>query len=151
MPTYIAMLKWTPQGLQNIKNGPPSRLDAARKGFEATGVKMKEFYIGYGPVRHDCRSGCCGRRCSSQSDPGRNIARAYHVRELAARLPKTSIDRSSPDWPERRILRTPVKDEGGPGHGGARWEWSSRTIPLKAPRPTVGIECKPRGVSASAE
>lgn len=44
MPTYIAMLKWTPQGLQNIKNSP-SRLDAARKGFEAAGVKMKDFYM----------------------------------------------------------------------------------------------------------
>ena len=44
MPTYIAMLKWTPQGLQNIKQSP-SRLDAARKGFEAAGVRMKDFYM----------------------------------------------------------------------------------------------------------
>ncbi len=44
MPTYIAMLKWTPQGLQNVKQSP-SRLDAARKGFEAAGVRMKEFYM----------------------------------------------------------------------------------------------------------
>ena len=44
MPTYIAMLKWTPQGLQNIKQSP-SRLDAARKGFEAVGVRMKDFYM----------------------------------------------------------------------------------------------------------
>lgn len=44
MPTYIAMLKWTPQGLQHIKQSP-SRLDAARKGFEAAGVKMKDFYM----------------------------------------------------------------------------------------------------------
>ncbi len=44
MPTYIAMLKWTSQGLQNIKKSP-SRLDAARKGFEAAGVKMKDFYM----------------------------------------------------------------------------------------------------------
>jgi uncharacterized protein with GYD domain len=44
MPTYIAMLKWTPQGLQNVKQSP-SRLDAARKGFEAAGVKMKDFYM----------------------------------------------------------------------------------------------------------
>ena len=44
MPTYIALLKWTAQGLQNIKQSP-SRLDAARKGFEAAGVKMKEFYM----------------------------------------------------------------------------------------------------------
>ena len=44
MPTYIAFLKWTPQGIQNIKQSP-SRLDAARKGFEAAGVKMKDFYM----------------------------------------------------------------------------------------------------------
>ena len=44
MPTYIALLKWTAQGLQNIKQSP-SRLDAARKGFEAAGVKMKDFYM----------------------------------------------------------------------------------------------------------
>ena len=44
MPTYIAFLKWTPQGRQNIKQSP-SRLDAARKAFEALGVKMKDFYM----------------------------------------------------------------------------------------------------------
>jgi uncharacterized protein with GYD domain len=50
MPTYIAMLKWTPQGLQNVKQSP-SRLDAARKDLEATGVKMKDFYMVTG--KHD--------------------------------------------------------------------------------------------------
>jgi uncharacterized protein with GYD domain len=44
MPTYIALLKWTPQGLQNVKQSP-SRLDLARKSFEAAGVKMKEFFM----------------------------------------------------------------------------------------------------------
>ena len=44
MPTYIALLKWTPQGRQNIKQSP-SRLDTARKGFEAAGAKMKQFYM----------------------------------------------------------------------------------------------------------
>jgi len=44
VPTYIAFLKWTPQGLQNIKQSP-SRLEAVRKGFEAVGVKMKDFYM----------------------------------------------------------------------------------------------------------
>jgi uncharacterized protein with GYD domain len=44
MPTYIAMLKWTTQGVQNIKQSP-SRLDAARKGFEAAGARMKDFYM----------------------------------------------------------------------------------------------------------
>ena len=44
MPTYIVLFKWTPQGLQNLKESP-SRLDAARKSFEAGGVKMKDFYM----------------------------------------------------------------------------------------------------------
>jgi|SRR4051794_11540008 len=44
MPSYIAMLKWTQQGLQNVKQSP-SRLDAARKGFEAAGVKIKDFFM----------------------------------------------------------------------------------------------------------
>jgi uncharacterized protein with GYD domain len=44
MPTYIALFKWTQQGLQNVKQSP-SRLDAARKGFEAAGVRMKDFYM----------------------------------------------------------------------------------------------------------
>ena len=44
MPSYIALLNWTPQGFQNIKQSP-SRLDAARKSFEAAGVKMKDFYM----------------------------------------------------------------------------------------------------------
>jgi uncharacterized protein with GYD domain len=44
MPTYIAMLKWTPQGVQDLKQSP-SRLDAARKGFTSAGVTMKDFYM----------------------------------------------------------------------------------------------------------
>ena len=44
MRTYIALLKWTPQGVQNVKQSP-SRLAAARKGIEAAGVKMKDFYM----------------------------------------------------------------------------------------------------------
>ena len=51
MPTYIALLKWTPQGLQNVKQSP-SRLDAARKGFQAAGVTMKTFLHGDRTVRH---------------------------------------------------------------------------------------------------
>jgi uncharacterized protein with GYD domain len=44
MPTYIALLNWTPQGLKDVKQSP-SRLDAARKGFESAGVTMKSFYM----------------------------------------------------------------------------------------------------------
>ena len=55
MPTYIEFLKWTPQGLQGIKQSP-TRLDAARKGFEAAGVKMKDFYMVTG--RYDMVAVC---------------------------------------------------------------------------------------------
>ena len=44
MPTYIALLKWTPQGLQNVKQSP-SRLDGARKAFQSVGVTMKSFFM----------------------------------------------------------------------------------------------------------
>jgi uncharacterized protein with GYD domain len=51
MPTYIVMFKWTAQGLRDIKQSP-SRLDAARKAFEQSGLRMKEFYMVMG--RYDC-------------------------------------------------------------------------------------------------
>ena len=44
MATYITLLRWTTQGLEDIKDSP-KRLDAARKGFEAVGVRMKDFYM----------------------------------------------------------------------------------------------------------
>jgi uncharacterized protein with GYD domain len=44
MPTYITLARWTSQGLQNVKDSP-SRLDAARKAFEAAGVRLKDFYM----------------------------------------------------------------------------------------------------------
>jgi uncharacterized protein with GYD domain len=50
MPTYVALLKWTPQGLKEVKQ-TPHRLDAARKAFAASGVTMKDFYMVTG--RHD--------------------------------------------------------------------------------------------------
>ncbi len=51
MPAYIVMFKWTPQGLKDIKQSP-SRLDAGRKAFDRTGVRLKEFYMLMG--RYDC-------------------------------------------------------------------------------------------------
>jgi uncharacterized protein with GYD domain len=55
MPTYIALLKWTPQGLQNLEQSP-SRLDAARKSLESAGVTMKDFYMVTG--RYDMVAVC---------------------------------------------------------------------------------------------
>jgi uncharacterized protein with GYD domain len=44
VPTYIALLRWTGEGVKNIKDSP-SRLDAARKAFQAAGVTMRGFYL----------------------------------------------------------------------------------------------------------
>jgi uncharacterized protein with GYD domain len=44
MPTYISLLRWTDQGVQNIKESP-NRVDAARKAFEAAGGKLRDLYL----------------------------------------------------------------------------------------------------------
>ena len=50
MATYIALLKWTPQGLQDVKHSP-SRLDAARKSLEAAGrCSWVESRYGKAPI-----------------------------------------------------------------------------------------------------
>jgi uncharacterized protein with GYD domain len=50
MPTYITMLKWTPNGIQNMK-GSPNRLDEGRKAFQKLGVNLKDVYLTMG--QHD--------------------------------------------------------------------------------------------------
>ena len=44
MPTYISLLSFTSQGIQNIKDSP-SRVDAARKAFEAAGGRLRDLYL----------------------------------------------------------------------------------------------------------
>jgi uncharacterized protein with GYD domain len=44
MQTYITLLRWTSEGAKNIKQSP-TRLDAARKAFQAAGVNLKSFYM----------------------------------------------------------------------------------------------------------
>ena len=44
MPTYIALLKYTQQGIEKIKESP-ARLDAAKKAFKAMGAELKQWYL----------------------------------------------------------------------------------------------------------
>ncbi len=44
MPTYIALMKNTDQGIKDIKNAP-KRVEEARKAIEARGGKMIGFYL----------------------------------------------------------------------------------------------------------
>lgn len=47
MPAYIVLGNWTQKGIENVKQSP-SRLDAAKKAFEAQGGKMTGFYMTMG-------------------------------------------------------------------------------------------------------
>ena len=47
MPTYIALLRWTQQGVAKVKDSP-KRLDAGRKAFKKFGVEIKDTYLTMG-------------------------------------------------------------------------------------------------------
>jgi uncharacterized protein with GYD domain len=47
MPTYISFLRWTRQGIENVKDSS-KRLDAGRKAFKKVGVKLKDTYLTMG-------------------------------------------------------------------------------------------------------
>jgi uncharacterized protein with GYD domain len=47
MSTYIALLRYTQQGLADAKNGP-ARLDAAKEAFRRAGGELKSFYLTMG-------------------------------------------------------------------------------------------------------
>jgi len=44
MSTYITLIRYTQQGIQNIKDSP-ARLDAAKKAFHAMGAELKQWYL----------------------------------------------------------------------------------------------------------
>ncbi|MFO7686821.1 MAG: GYD domain-containing protein [Desulfobacterales bacterium] len=44
MPTYISLVNYTQQGIEKVKESP-TRLDAVKKLFEATGGKLTQFYL----------------------------------------------------------------------------------------------------------
>ena len=47
MATYIILLRYTPQGIKNIKDSP-ARIDAARKAFQAAGADFKHWFLTMG-------------------------------------------------------------------------------------------------------
>jgi uncharacterized protein with GYD domain len=44
MQTYLGLLQWTKEGVEKIKDSP-SRLDAAKKAFEAAGGKISSVFM----------------------------------------------------------------------------------------------------------
>ncbi len=47
MPTYIALLNWTQQGISKVGSSA-KRLDAGRKAFKKMGVELKDTYLTMG-------------------------------------------------------------------------------------------------------
>jgi uncharacterized protein with GYD domain len=47
MPTYIALLNWTNQGISKV-GASAKRLDAGRKAFKKAGIEMKDVYLTMG-------------------------------------------------------------------------------------------------------
>jgi uncharacterized protein with GYD domain len=47
MPNYIALLKWTNQGISKV-GGSAKRLDAGRKAFKKAGAEIKDVYMTLG-------------------------------------------------------------------------------------------------------
>ena len=47
MPTYIALMNWTQQGISKV-SASPKRLDAGRKAFAKMGVEIKDTYLTMG-------------------------------------------------------------------------------------------------------
>jgi uncharacterized protein with GYD domain len=47
MPTYVSLLRYTQEGVKNIKESP-ARLDAAKKLFQSMGAELKQWYLTMG-------------------------------------------------------------------------------------------------------
>jgi uncharacterized protein with GYD domain len=47
MPTYVTLIRFTDQGIKNVKESP-TRLDAVKKAFQAAGGELKAFYLALG-------------------------------------------------------------------------------------------------------
>lgn len=47
MPTYIALLKWTNQGVSKVKDSA-KRVDAGRKAFKKAGAELRDVYLTMG-------------------------------------------------------------------------------------------------------
>jgi uncharacterized protein with GYD domain len=44
MATYVSLLRYTEQGIRNVKESP-ARLDAAKKAYQAAGAELKQFFL----------------------------------------------------------------------------------------------------------
>ncbi len=48
MPIYVSLVRWTDQGIRNIKESP-ARYDSYKEAAESMGCKVRDFYLVTGP------------------------------------------------------------------------------------------------------
>ena len=79
MPLYVSLMKFTEQGIKNIKDAP-KRLQEGIKGLEALGGKLIGFYLVMGEyrLRRYCRSSQRRGRCNLHAWLGRRRERQDH-------------------------------------------------------------------------
>lgn len=44
MPTYVSLVRYSDQGIRNIKESA-TRLDAAKKAYQSAGGELKQFFL----------------------------------------------------------------------------------------------------------
>lgn len=47
MPTYVSLINYTQQGVENMKESP-NRLDTAKELFKSMGAEIKAYYLAMG-------------------------------------------------------------------------------------------------------
>ena len=95
MPTYIALINWTAQGIANVKDSP-QRLDAGREAFKKLGVEIKAAYCTMGRYDLVCvmeapddeTMTACAIKLSSLGNVKTQTMRAYRAAEMDAILSK---------------------------------------------------------------
>lgn len=98
MATYLCLTHWTKEGLEKIKDSP-ARLDAARKAIEASGGKIKSFYMLMG--QYDMA--IVMEAPMTQPSPGSTSLsdrKAVSVQKPSEPLPRTNIARLSQASPD---------------------------------------------------
>ena len=97
MATYIGLLKYTDQGIKDIKGGP-ARLAAARRAATKLGCKIVSFHLTFGPydavtvvdAKDDESMAAFTLATATQGNVGTLTMRAFNETEykaIIARLP----------------------------------------------------------------
>jgi uncharacterized protein with GYD domain len=97
MATYIGLLKYTDQGIKNIK-GAPSRLASAKRAAAKMGCKLVSFHLTFGPydavtvieAKDDASMAAFTLATASQGNVGTLTMRAFNETEYKSIIARLS-------------------------------------------------------------